>query len=603
MLLSLDLSGLIADAVHNSTAWSDDSAPELSSHSYVAIILCFLCMIGIIHPFRLTLSARWPSFLVDFCSSSVLLILLLALSGCLSWANFSAGIIGSAQSNVQPYSILLIFFSMSYICIALDSSGFLAFVAVVATSRATTGPQLIFLTYFLAGLITVVTSNDIVILTLTPLVCHFCAHFNIAPFPYLLAAFLSANAWSSILYISNATNIIVAESFGCSFIKYSAWMTLPAITSGLCCYFVLYLVFRSELPTQLAARSGETSQNPAELLFKNRPQGYFNLCLFSVAVFTLIITSFWTIPLWAVTTPLATMALARDLWQDRRDYVSRRAVTSEESRKDGSSIASDSYFSGESPESPMLLSSSGATPRKSRSNVGKNVQQNGEESSAVNLNTAEITESTETSHNSGDLGPNSPLLELSSSNSEVSGSKLARFHANLSGSLPCSYAVFSELPWKTVPFLFSMFIAVEALDSLGWINLLAVKLATLSHSTALFAMILCFLACFCCIFMSNQPMTILFCRILTSPAFAAAATDSARETGLFSVVLASNNGPNLALSAALAGLLFQGLLQKKGHSISYVKFLRFGGGIMIPAIVMSSTVLIAEDWIVNGRVS
>ena len=54
------------------------------------------------------------------------------------------------------------------------------------------------------------TSNDIVILTLTPIIAYFCKYTGSDPLPFLFVQFFSSNIWSIILIIGNPTNIIVA---------------------------------------------------------------------------------------------------------------------------------------------------------------------------------------------------------------------------------------------------------------------------------------------------------------------------------------------------------------------------------------------------------
>ena len=53
------------------------------------------------------------------------------------------------------------------------------------------------------------------------------------------------------LYIGNPTNIIVAQAYGLSFLKYSKWMVLPTIVAGFTCLGLLCLLFRKQIPAHI----------------------------------------------------------------------------------------------------------------------------------------------------------------------------------------------------------------------------------------------------------------------------------------------------------------------------------------------------------------
>ena len=59
-----------------------------------------------------------------------------------------------------------------------------------------------FLAYYaMASVLTVLTSNDVVILTLTPIVIHFAKASHTDPAPLLFATFYAANTWGMTLLI------------------------------------------------------------------------------------------------------------------------------------------------------------------------------------------------------------------------------------------------------------------------------------------------------------------------------------------------------------------------------------------------------------------
>ena len=151
-----------------------------------------------------------------------------------------------------------------------------------------------------------------------------------------------------------------------------------------------------------------------------------------------------------------------------------------------------------------------------------------------------------------------------------------------------------KMPWKIVPFVLSMFILVEALDTAGWIDSTADLLTSfIGNNAALAVFVMITLASLACNVMNNQPMAILFSRIIQSSRFLPGNAELS-QLSLFAVALASNFGANLTLIGALAGILWSDILQRNQQEISYVAFARTSLLIMPAAIAASGLVLWAE---------
>ena len=158
----------------------------------------------------------------------------------------------TSSTAVNPLKIIILFFSMTILSIYLDELGLFKFLASVAVNRAK-GHQhvLFFILYFLVAVLTVFTSNDVVILTFTPFICFFCKHAKINPLPYLIAEFTAANTWSMMFIIGNPTNIYLGTSAGITFISYFKVMLLPTIIAGLVELLIIYLIFHKHLKQPL----------------------------------------------------------------------------------------------------------------------------------------------------------------------------------------------------------------------------------------------------------------------------------------------------------------------------------------------------------------
>ena len=154
----------------------------------------------------------------------------------------------TSSTAVNPLKILVLFFSMTVLSIYLDELGLFKHLASVAANKAK-GHQnvLFFILYFLVAILTIFTSNDIVILTFTPFICFFCKHAKIKALPYLIAEFVAANTWSMMFIIGNPTNIYLATSAGITFIGYLKVMIVPTIAAGLVELLIIFLLFRKTL--------------------------------------------------------------------------------------------------------------------------------------------------------------------------------------------------------------------------------------------------------------------------------------------------------------------------------------------------------------------
>lgn len=153
-----------------------------------------------------------------------------------------------SNTAINPIKILILFFSMTIISIILDELGLFKYLASVASCKAKESQYILFISiYILTSISTVFTSNDVVILTLTPFICFFAKRSKINPIPYLVAEFVAANTWSLMLLIGNPTNIYLATSSGITFIDYFKVMAIPTIVGGIVELLLLLLIFHRSL--------------------------------------------------------------------------------------------------------------------------------------------------------------------------------------------------------------------------------------------------------------------------------------------------------------------------------------------------------------------
>lgn len=158
-----------------------------------------------------------------------------------------------ADTAVNPLKILVLFLSMTVLSVFLDELGFFRYLAGFALRHAHGGQKRLFFSlYFTVAILTVFTSNDVIVLSFTPFICYFAREAKIDPLPYLAAEFVAANTWSMALVIGNPTNIYLATAYGVDFVSYLFVSILPTVAAGGISLLALWLLFRKKLAAPIA---------------------------------------------------------------------------------------------------------------------------------------------------------------------------------------------------------------------------------------------------------------------------------------------------------------------------------------------------------------
>ncbi len=255
----------------------------------ISILTC-LCLIGLVF---LKPSVKIAQEQISiYWLAPVIGALILAFSGTLSWREIFAGL--TAPTAMNPIKILILFFSMTLISVFLDAAGFFRYLAE-RMLRGAKGKQLsLFLTlYCTVSILTVFTSNDIIVLTFTPFICYFTRNAKIDPLPYLFCEFIAANTWSMFLIIGNPTNIYLGSGAGLSFFEYLRVMALPTLLAGLGSLGIMLLLFRKKLREPL------TPAEPAVHRL-DRPLVTLGVLHLSLCILFLVLSSYIDLPMWII---------------------------------------------------------------------------------------------------------------------------------------------------------------------------------------------------------------------------------------------------------------------------------------------------------------
>ena len=216
----------------------------------------------------------------------------LILTGCVQLPALGAAL--TADSAINPIKILVLFISMTILSIFLDELGFFRYLANVALKRAGTSQMKLFvLLYVTVSILTVFTSNDIIILSFTPFICYFAKNAKISPLPFLAAEFVAANTWSMALIIGNPTNIYLVTATGGDFVSYMTMMAPVTLGAGLVACLFLFLLFRKKLADPIQA-------TPEEVVIEDKLSLWVGIVHLAVCTVLLAVGSYIGLEMWLV---------------------------------------------------------------------------------------------------------------------------------------------------------------------------------------------------------------------------------------------------------------------------------------------------------------
>ncbi|KAJ3176291.1 hypothetical protein HDU87_005333 [Geranomyces variabilis] len=583
------------------------ASDSLSVFSWVTLV-CFvvvivLCIRPISLPLRVPVGKKTWHVALDLATAPVLGVLFLLATNSIGGQVVADGFLGSPDS-IQPFSVVILVFALAYICISIDVTGFFEFVAFqVALRGGTNGKRLFLYLFLLSTVMTIFTSNDVVVLTVTPIVCYLTEETKTKRTAYLLSTFIACNIASMALYIGNPTNIVVAQAYEINFIQYSAWMLLPTAVSLIIAYIMCWFVLLPDIPTELPS----PPPNAAQRYRIRRKWGAAIGCtvLLVCLIALMVVPIFAHVPVWELTLPFAVVMIVKDVildvWVDRQSKgqtIEGAALEMAQRGPNGSSgqglIA---YIPGDQSREDVQIFE--VPPSNFHTTNHTSHTEHAPAESIQDRRGAPILEEFPP-----DECRRSVASKPSSLSSEDSDSPSSRI-------LPTVMMITRRLPWKLVPFSFGMFMLCEALSANGWVALLAKVMARTSVGGHMLPIVFFtgVITTLACNIMNNLPMAILFARVFEHPEFEATAqsvigggdvaatattVDALRRGGMFALIVGSNLGANLTFIGSLAGLMWADLLRKRDVVISQTNFLK--KCVLITPVVLVGTlaVLIAE---------
>ncbi|PTR32106.1 arsenite efflux membrane protein ArsB [Rhodococcus sp. OK519] len=129
-----------------------------------------------------------------------------------------------------------------------DASGVFTWVAGILTRDGTRGPvRLLTLVFAIASVTTAVLSLDATVVLLTPVVIRAARTLRMPVRPHAYATAHLSNSASTLLPVSNLTNLIAFSATGLTFVHFTAVMALPWVVTIALEWMVFRIIFRRDL--------------------------------------------------------------------------------------------------------------------------------------------------------------------------------------------------------------------------------------------------------------------------------------------------------------------------------------------------------------------
>ena len=560
---------------------------DISARAVIFLIGFILACIFVIFPARITPKKSKKEWFLDYSNAPVLISILLVCFTCIPMVVVVRGLLGKAcpewavdptsTSYLVPYTVVILFMALAYVCTSADYTKCFVFIANKFSKMAlsSSNPNIVGLSLFtlLAGIFTLTTSNDIVVLTLTPIILQFAKKTDKRLLlSLLLAEFCSANSFSAGLLSGNPSNIILSSVFRIDFITYLKYLLVPAVLSGICVYvysIVLASKNTKEMPTSTtpnnrnpsiaSTASGTTSSTDIELNVivpvreeneeKKESKGNTNMndddpLHISKAVDGEVVSP----------RPLASGSneWGGSMEEKEKEVAMQSTVAMNDTTKPGDEMTSNAYSTNQ--------------------NQNQNQNHSKDDDDDVPL----------TANGIWSLGilvflfclfllsssiqskwPSVELWHISVFVLIITLIKDIYFYRQQPGKI---WDITKALPWKVPLFLLSMFILVEGLSYYQFTNVIAdvfaryivapvVKMGDLPTALLFNA-----ITCIACIIFNNLPATIFITRIISEPVVKNALGDKLM-LATFSTAAGTNFGACILPHASLAGLMWSSLVK------------------------------------------
>jgi Na+/H+ antiporter NhaD/arsenite permease-like protein len=197
---------------------------------------------------------RWPGLKIDRTGIAVLGAIVL----------YSTGLVSNAMVlQAIDFQTLIVLFGLMVLSAQFAACGFYAWCSARIASTHASPVAILALTVSVAGTLSAVLANDVVVFAMTPMLINGLSRRGLDPRPYLIALASAANAGSAATVIGNPQNILIGQVGRLDFWGFVAACGPPAMLALLAVFGVVWIVWRPQLSPQ-AVRDGEVEIPPID---------------------------------------------------------------------------------------------------------------------------------------------------------------------------------------------------------------------------------------------------------------------------------------------------------------------------------------------------
>jgi len=188
---------------------------------------------------------RVPGLKLDRTGIALLALVALLATGRVSEAEAGAAI---------DMPTLLLLFALMIVSAQFQAAGLYDWVAARITAAGGSADRLLLLTVVVAGGLSTVLANDIVVFAMTPIVAAGIMARGLDPRPFLLGLAGAANAGSAMTIIGNPQNILIGQVGSLDFWRFLLACGVPGVVSLAIVYWTVRLSWRDALSRPPAQR-------------------------------------------------------------------------------------------------------------------------------------------------------------------------------------------------------------------------------------------------------------------------------------------------------------------------------------------------------------
>jgi len=165
--------------------------------------------------------------------------------------------------NSIDYSTMGMLFGLMVVSAAFVVSGFYGWLAKKVASSNVSERALLAILIIVAGVMSAFLTNDVVAVSMSPLLLSITLARGLNPVPFLLAFCFAANTGASGTIIGSPQNIIAAQKLHLSFIGVSEITAIPALLSLPVIWVVITFLYRDRWKLAGPATNGKAAGNAA----------------------------------------------------------------------------------------------------------------------------------------------------------------------------------------------------------------------------------------------------------------------------------------------------------------------------------------------------